>query len=189
MNFLGGMLFADAIQFGLYALEDFHRADLKREQASLADREEAARLRHETLERLGTRERFPAGMILTEGPGGRAVPRRVEVAVTESEFVLLDAEERRPEERITRPPGEDEDVVARIPRSEVTGVRLLDEHGEPVSNPPTEVEELDEPDRQYVVWVDRRASDGSGGHVFVFGAFSVADEAMRDFERSISRAV
>jgi hypothetical protein len=69
----------------------------------------------------------------------------------------------------------------------VTGVRLLDDHGEPVPYGPTEVQELDQPDRRYVVWLDRTAEDVAGGHIFVFRAWSVADEAKRDFERSLSR--
>lgn len=186
-RFLGGMFLADGIQFGLYLLQDLHRWDLKREQASMADREEAARLRNDTLRRLGTGELFSAGTALIESLSGAAEPRRVEVAVTESDFVLLDAEDRPPAQRIAHLPREGEEVVARIPRSEVTGVRLLDERGEPVSNPPTELQELEEPDRQYVVWVDRKTTEGSGGHIFVFSAWSVADEARRDFERSMPR--
>src|SRR5262245_16574586 len=187
-RFLGGALFVDLVQLGLYGLQDLHRYDLKREQASLADHEEAVRLRNETLRRLGTREVFPAGIVLTHGGDGRAEPRRVEVAVTDSEFVLLDVEERRPAERIAAPPGEDEVVVARIPRNEVTGVRLLDEKGDSVPYPPTEIQELDQPDRRYVVWVDRSAKEGQGGHIFVFRAWSVAEEAKRDFERSMSQS-
>lgn len=188
-RFLGGMFLADGIQWGLYALQDLHRTDLKLEQASVADREEAARLRNDTLRRLATGEVFSAGTALIESPSGGAEPRRVEIAVTTSELVLLDAEERPPVQRIAHLPREGEEVVARIPRSEVTGVRLLDEHGEPVSSPPTELQELDERDRQYVVWVDRKTTEGSGGHIFVFRAWSVANEARRDFERSIPRTV
>ena len=184
-RFLGGMLFADVVQLGLYGLQDLHRYELKREQASLANREEATRLRNETLRRLGSREVFPAGIVLTQAPDGRAEPRRVEVAVTDTDFVLLDADEHRPAERIVAPPQQAEGIVARIPRSEVTGVRLLDEEGDPIVYPPSEIQELDQPDRRYVVWVDRTAPDGSGGHIFVFRAWSVAYEAKRDFERSL----
>lgn len=186
-RFLGGLLFADIAQLGLYGLQDLHRYELGLERASIADEEEAARLRNETLARLGTRELFAAGIVLVQDAEGRAEPRRVEVAVTDSELILLDAEEHRPAERIVAPYREDEAVVAHIPRNEVTGVRLLDDQGEPVLNPPTELQELDQLDRRYVVWVDRTATEGAGGHIFVFRAWSVADEAKRDFERSMSR--
>jgi hypothetical protein len=175
----GVMLFAEVGQLDFYRLHDLHRNELARERASRVDREIATQLRNEILRRLGSLEVFPAGIALTRGPDGREVPRHVDVAVTASDFILLDADDLR---RAT--PHQTDGIVARIPRSDVTSVRLLDEDGDPVTYPPSEVQELDLPDRQYLVWVDRTAPDGSGGHVFAFRAWSVANEAKRDFERS-----
>jgi len=110
--------------------------------------------------------------VLLKDPDDYLETRRVEVAVTPTDFVLFEGEYE----------------ISRIPRSEVTGLRLLDEHGEPVSHPPTEVEEMDQRDRQYVVWLDRNATGGPGGHVFVFHAWSVAEEARRDFKRNLGGA-
>ena len=169
---VGGLLLADTFQFVLHILEDIDRENLATEGANIAERELATTRRDQTLRRLNAGEFFPAGHVLLQGPDGHPEPRRVEVAVTKTDFVLFD--------------GKNE--VTRIPRSEVTGLRLLDDHGERVSHPPTEVEEMDQPDRQYVVWLDRQAKGGSGGHVFVFHAWSVADEARRDFERNLRGA-
>jgi hypothetical protein len=169
---IGGLLWADTFQFVLYALQDIDRANLRTEGARIAERESVIARRDQTLRRLNAGEFFPAGHVLLEGPDGHPEPRRVEVAVTETDFVLFEGEKE----------------LTRIPRSEVTGFRLLDDHGERVSHPPTEVEEMDQPDRQYVVWLDRQAMGGSGGHVFVFHAWSVADEARRDFERNLQGA-
>ncbi|MGH2488582.1 MAG: hypothetical protein ACRDFR_03060 [Candidatus Limnocylindria bacterium] len=171
-RFVGGLFLAEAIQFGLHVLQDIDRAKLRTEGAHIAEREDATRRRDQALRRLNAGEFFPAGWVLLEGPDGRPEAQRVEAAVTETDFVLLDAEEE----------------ITRIPRSEVTGLRLLDEYGEPVSHPPTELQEMDQPDRLYVVWLDRRAMGGPGGHVFVFHAWSVADEARRDFERNLRGA-
>lgn len=105
--------------------------------------------------------------------------------MTDTDLVLLDAEGRRLKGQVERLASEGE-WVAKIPRAEVTGVRLLDEHGEPVSVPPTELEELEHPDRLYTVWVDRRTNGDTGSHVFVFHAWSTGDEARRDFERALA---
>jgi hypothetical protein len=51
--------------------------------------------------------------------------------------------------------------------------------------PPSEVQEMDIADRRYVVWVDRAADAGVGGHAFVFLAWSTAAEAERDFRRQL----
>jgi hypothetical protein len=170
---IGGLFYATGFQFLLYALQDIDRADLRKEGARIAEREAVIARRDQTLRRLNAGEFFPAGHVLVKDPDGYLPkPRRVEVAVTPTDFVLF----------------EGENEISRIPRSEVTGLRLLDEHGERVSHPPTEVEEMDQRDRQYVVWLDRNASGGPGGHVFVFHAWSVAEEARRDFERNLQRA-
>jgi hypothetical protein len=73
-------------------------------------------------------------------------------------------------------------------RVEVAGLRMVDEHGQPVAMLQSrDVLELDEPaPRRYVVSVDRRAGDGIASHAFVFRSLSVADEARRDFERNIA---
>ena len=168
-RFIGGLFYADAFQFVLYALQDIDRANLRKEGARFAEREAVITRRDQTLRRLNAGEFFSAGHVLLEGPDGYPEPRRVEVAVTPTDFVLFEGEKE----------------ISRIPRSEVTGLRLLDEHGERVSHSPTEVEEMDQRDRQYVVWLDRNATAGRGGHVFVFHAWSVAEEARRDFERNV----
>jgi hypothetical protein len=169
---IGGLFFASSFQFLLYALQDVDRESLRKEGAGFADREAVIARRDQALRRLNAGEFFPAGHVLLAGPESEPKPRRVEVAVTPTDFVLF----------------EGENEISRIPRSEVTGLRLLDEHGERVSHPPTEVEEMDQRDRQYVVWLDRNATAGRGGHVFVFHAWSVAEEARRDFERNLGAA-
>jgi hypothetical protein len=166
---IGGLFFASRFQFVLYFLQDVDRESLRKEGARFAEREAVIARRDQALRRLNAGEFFPAGHVLLAGPGGEPKPRRVEVAVTPTDFVLF----------------EGENEISRIPRSEVTGLHLLDEHGERVSHPPTEVEEMDQRDRQYVVWLDRNATAGRGGHVFVFHAWSVAEEARRDFERNL----
>jgi hypothetical protein len=169
---IGGLFLASGFQFVLYAFQDIDRANLTKEGARFAEREAVIARRDQTLRRLNAGEFFPAGHVLLAGPDGYPEPRRVEVAVTPTDFVLF----------------EGENEISRIPRSEVMGLRLLDEHGERVSQPPTEVEEMDQRDRQYVVWLDRNAPAGRGGHVFVFHAWSVAEEARRDFERNLGGA-
>jgi hypothetical protein len=169
---IGGLFFASGFQFVLYALQDIDRASLRKEGARFAEREAVIARRDQALRRINAGEFFPAGHVLLAGPEGEPKPRRVEVAVTPTDFVLF----------------EGENEISQIPRSEVSGLRLLDEHGERVSDPPTEVEEMDQRDRQYVVWLDRNATAGRGGHVFVFHAWSVAEEARRDFERNMGAA-
>jgi hypothetical protein len=155
-------------------MQDVDRAALRAEGARIAEAEELRRLRDDALRRLNGREVFSAGAALLTGPDGKPDPRPAVVVVTDDEFVLLDADPQAPEEEIVR-----------IPRSEVTGVRILDEHGEQVVMPPGEVQELDLVDRRYVVWVDREADGRTGGHAFVFFAYSVAAEAERDFRRQL----
>lgn len=94
--------------------------------------------------------------------------------MTDQDLVLVDA-------RAELVP---EDKIARIPRREVTGVRLLDQRGEPVQ-PLSEVEELDAPVQTYLVYVDRVVDGHASGHAFVFLSYSVAAEAERDFRRQI----
>ncbi len=169
-----GFMAADEVGLMLAGLQDLDRSDLRAEGAKIVEREELRRRRDETLRRLNGREVFPAGAALLTGPDGRPDPRPAVVVVTESELVILDADPRAPEEEIER-----------IPRGEIRGVRLLDEHGEPVTTPSSEVEELDAKDRRYAVWVDREVEGRKGGHAFAFFAWSMAAEAERDFRRSI----
>ena len=158
-------------------MQDVHRADLRREGATFVVREEQQRLRNDKLAELGALEVFHAGAALVTGADGRPDPRPVVGVVTADEIVLLDADVQ----------GAPEGEVGRIPRREITGIRLLDEHGEAVD--PTEVDEVAEMnaprDRRYVVWVDRKSGDRFGAHAFVFRALSVAAEAQRDLERAI----
>jgi hypothetical protein len=173
-NPLNGFFVADQLQFLSSLLQDIDRAELRLEGARIAQAEELRRLRDDMLRRLNAREVFPAGAALRTGPDGKPDPRPVVVAVTDAELVVLDADPQAPEEEI-----------ARIPRNELSGVRLLDEHGEVVPAPPSEVEEMDLADRRYVVWVDRAADGEAGGHAFVFLAWSMAAEAERDFRRQL----
>jgi hypothetical protein len=172
---LSGFFYADQIQLVFYVLQDVKRAELRAEGRRLEENEELRRLRDEKLRLLGAREVFPVGSALLTGPDGKPDPRPAIVVVTDAEFVVLDADPQAPEEEI-----------ARIPRREVTGARLLDEHGEPVTTAPNEVEEVDaRGERRYVVWLDRDVQGRAGGHAFVFLAWSVAAEAERDFRRQL----
>ena len=140
--------------------------------------EEARDLRNRKLREIGSLEVFPAGMaVLAETEAGPTL-REVVVAVTDDDFVLLDADVKR------EPEGE----FGRIVRAEVAGLRMVDEQGQQVAMLQSrDVLELDEPaSRRYVVSVDRRAGDGIASHAFVFRSLSVADEARRDFERNIT---
>ena len=140
--------------------------------------EEARDLRNRKLREIGSLEVFPAGMaVLAETEAGPTL-REVVVAVTDDDFVLLDADVKR------EPDGE----FGRIVRAEVAGLRMVDEQGQQVAMLQSrDVLELDEPtSRRYVVSVDRRAGDGIASHAFVFRSLSVADEARRDFERNIA---
>jgi hypothetical protein len=51
---------------------------------------------------------------------------------------------------------------------------------------PRDVLELDEPERSYIVAVDRREGEATVSQAFVFRSLSVADEARRDFEGNIT---
>ena len=140
--------------------------------------EEARDLRNRKLREIGSLEVFPAGMaVLAETEAGPTL-REVVVAVTDDDFVLLDADVKR------EPDGE----FGRIVRAEVAGLRMVDEQGQPVVMLQSrDTLELDEPSsRRYVVSVDRRAGDGIASHAFVFRSLSVADEARRDFARNIA---
>ncbi len=103
----------------------------------IAESEELRRLRDEKLRLLDGCEVFSAGAALLTERDGRPDPRPAIVVVTDADLVLLDADPLAPEEEI-----------ARIPRAQVTGIRLLDENGEKVTQPPSEVEELDVSDRR-----------------------------------------
>jgi hypothetical protein len=173
---IGRWAAADQVQMGLYILQDVHRAELRREGAAFTAREERRKLRHDLLAELGAQEVFPVGAALLSGADGRPDHRPAVAAVSPEELVLLDAD-------VVEGP---EVELGRIPRGAIAGVRLRDEHGEPV-----DVAELDEradlkADR-FVVWVDRAdpaSPTGSGAHGFVFFSGSVAAEAARDFERA-----
>jgi hypothetical protein len=169
-----GWLTPAFLGMGLAVLQDIHRADIEDERAKIVAREELRRIRDEALLRLDGREVFAAGAALITGPDGRPEPRQALVVVTEPELVVLSAAPRTPE-----------DEIERIPRGEVTGVRLLDEHGEPVTTPPSEVEEMDMVGRRFLVWLDREIEGRKGGHAFAFLAWSVAAEAERDFRRNL----
>jgi hypothetical protein len=156
-----------------YVLMDLDRAQLRTEGRAVAQTEELRTRRAEMLRRLGAREVFPAGAVLLMGSDGKPVPRPVEVVVTETELVLVSSHPETPD-----------DEVGRLLRREVTGVRLLDERGEP-ARALTEVEELDAATQRYVVWVERVIDGNPRGHAFVFLSYGVAAEAERDFRRQL----
>ena len=140
--------------------------------------QEARDLRNRKLREIGSLEVFPAGVaVLAETEAGPSL-REVVIAVTDDDFVILDADVKR------EPDGE----FGRIGRAEVAGLRMVDEQGQPVAMLQSrDVLEVDEPaSRRYVLSVDRRAGDGIASHAFVFRSLSVADEARRDFERNIA---
>jgi hypothetical protein len=152
--------------------------DLGASGHAIAATEEARNPRVRKLSRIGSLEVFPAGIaVLPETEAGPTL-RQVVVAVTNDDFVLLDADvERDPE-------GE----FGRIGRGEIAGLRMVDERGQPGAMLQSrDVLELDEPaSRRYVGSVDRRAGDGIASHASVFRSLSVSDEARREFERNIA---
>jgi hypothetical protein len=76
---------------------------------------EARMQRAQTLRSLGAGEVFPAGAAILMNAQGELHPRAAIVVVTKDDLVLLDAD-----------PEVDDDVLGRIPRSEIIDVRLLD---------------------------------------------------------------
>jgi hypothetical protein len=162
---------------GLWQVRD-HSDDFPGEGHAMSATEEARDLRNRKLREIGSLEVFPAGIaVIAETEAGPSL-REVVVAVTDDDFVILDADVKR------EPDGE----FGRIGRAEVAGLRMVDEQGQPVAMLQSrDTLELDEPaSRRYVVSVDRRAGDGIASHAFVFRSLSVADEARRDFERNIA---
>jgi hypothetical protein len=170
----GLLLLTGVANFYAYMFQDIMRARVAAEGRAIAAVAELRTRRAETLSRLGAGEVFPAGSVVLKGADDRPEPRAAIVVVTKDELVLLDASPEAPA-----------DEFGRIPRSEMTGVRLLDETGAPAT-PMSEVEELDAPRRPYVVWVDRTADEGERGHAFVFPSYTVAAEAERDFRRQLT---
>lgn len=168
------LFFANQLQLDAYFEMDRDLGHLRIEAGEIADSDELRMRRAEKLQRLAAREVFAAGAALMAGPEDKPFPRPVVVAVTDDDLVLLDA-------RVEVVP---EDEIGRIPRREITGVRLLDQRGEPVQ-PLSEVEELDANVQPYLVYVDREIEGQASGHVFVFLSYSVAAEAERDFRRQL----
>ena len=120
--------------------------------------EEARDLRNGKLREIGSLEVFPAGIaVLPETESGPTL-LEVVVAVTDDDFVLLDADVKREPDR----------EFGRIGRAEVAGLRMVDEQGQPVAMLQSrDILELDEPaSRRYVVSVDRRAGDRIASHAF-----------------------
>ena len=129
------------------------------------------------LRSIGSFEVFPAGVVISHQPGSGPSSREVVVAVTETDFVVLDADIQRD------PDGE----IGMISRNGVSAVRLVDENGQPTAMTRSrDLLELDDPpSRRYVVSVDRQDGDRTTSHAFVFRSLSVADEAKRDFDRNV----
>jgi hypothetical protein len=173
----------DGLEQLLYLIDDLwpvrdHSEDLPGEGRAMSPTEEARDLRNRKLRQIGSLEVFPAGMAVLEETEAGPTLREVVVAVTDDDFVLLDADVKR------EPAGE----LGRIGRAGTAGLRMVDEQGQPVAMLQSrDILELDEPaSRRYVVSVDRRAGDGIASHAFVFRSLSVADEARRDFARNIT---
>jgi hypothetical protein len=156
-------------------VQDVARYDVRDIQASIVEREEQQRVRDELLGSLGAVRTFSVGAAIVAGPDGQPDPRLATAVVTADELVLMEA-------HVAIAPDE---IIGRIPLAEITGIRLLDEFGDPVAaNDVDPVLELDAPLRRFVVWLERRAEDGSKtSNAFVFLAGSVAREAMHHFER------
>ena len=169
----GALFTADLVQFLPYILLDIRRWQLRAEGKAIVEDDRLRARRAEKLRQLQPGEVFPAGSVLLTGPDGRPDPRPAVVAVTEADLVLLSSDVEAPEEE-----------MARIPRGEITGVRLLDERGEPATAV-SEVDELDAPPQRYLVWVDREIDGQSQGNAFVFLSYTVAAEAERDIRRQI----
>jgi hypothetical protein len=148
------------------------------DQRSMVRIEEAKEARIRKLTSIGSGEVFPAGFVIMQAPGGRhRIRYDVIVAVTEHDFVVLNADVQHD------PDGE----IGRIRRADVTGVRMLDEAGNPISmTQARDVLELDEPEHSYVVALDGRVEEAEA-NAFVFRSLSVADEARRDFERNLAK--
>jgi hypothetical protein len=168
---------ADLVQFLPYILLDIRRWQLKAEGRAIVEDDRLRARRAEKLRQLHSGEVFSAGSALLTGPDGRPDPYPVVVAATHAELVLLSS-------ILDLTPEAPEEEIARIPRGEITGVRLLDERGDPAT-PLSEVEELDAPPQRYLVWVDREIEGRSQGNAFVFLSYSVAAEAERDVRRQI----
>jgi hypothetical protein len=149
------------------------------EQRSMERIEEAEDGRNRKLASIGTREVFPAGIVILQDERGHRTKRNVIVAVTSDDLVVLNAEVRRD------PEGE----IGRIRKADVVGVRMVDEAGNRIAMTQSrDVLELDEPERSYIVAVDRREGDATVSQAFVFRSLSVADEARRDFERNLAKS-
>jgi hypothetical protein len=148
------------------------------EQRKMVRIEEAEDARNRKLASIGSGEVFPAGIVILQDERGHRTKHNVVVAVTKDDLVVLNAEVRRD------PEGE----IGRIRRADVIGVRMVDEAGNPIAMTQSrDVLELDEPERSYIVTVDRREGDATVSQAFVFRSLSVADEARRDFERNLAK--
>lgn len=150
------------------------------DQQSIVRIEEANEARIRKLTSIGSGEVFPAGFVIMQAPGGTyRIRYDVIVAVTKDDFVVLNVDVQHD------PDGE----IGRIRKADVTGVRMLDEAGNPISmTQARDVLELDEPEHSYVVALDQRVEEADA-HAFVFRSLSVADEARRDFERNLAKTV
>ena len=149
------------------------------EQQKMRRREDAREARNRKLTSIGSGEVFPAGeVILQENGSSHRIKKSVVVAVTNDDLVVLNADVMRD------PDGE----IGRIRKADVTGVRMVDEAGTPIAMTLSrDVVELSEPDHLYLVAIDRRAGESAASDAFTFHSLSVADEARRDFERTLAR--
>lgn len=173
----GALFTADIGHLLALVVIDIRRWQIGREGKAIVEDDRLRGRRAEKLRELHAGEVFAAGSALLTGPDGRPDPYPVVVAVTDVDLVLLssklDLSQEAPEQEI-----------ARIARAEITGVRLLDERGEP-AKALSEVEELGAPPQRYIVWIDRELEGRPQGNAFVFLSYGVAAEAERDVLRQI----
>jgi len=148
------------------------------EQRKMLRIEEANEARNRKLTAIESGELFPAGFVILQEQGSsHRIRHNVIVAVTKDAFVVLNADVQRD------PDGE----IGRIHKADVVGVRMVDESGNRIAmTQQRDLLELDEPERSYIVAVDRREGEATVSQAFVFRSLSAADEARRDFARNIA---
>jgi hypothetical protein len=165
-NVVGRLLIRSAMAkfYGLALIDLFskpERWDIETDEATF----EAMQRRSHKLAEIGSRRLVPMGLAaVSDGAGGSAL-RASLLAVTADDLVLLDA-------NVT---GDPDGELARIPRSDITGVRIVDEQGDPLAAaPPSVSEELDQPpDRRFALVLDSKG----GYSLFAFRSLARAIEA------------
>lgn len=159
------LVWTDVVQFVGLVLIDLlskqERWDIEADEATF----EAKQRRGEKLVEIGSERLIPIGLAAVSDGAGGSTLRASLLAVTTDDLVLLDA-------NVTGGPDRE---LARIPRSDITGVRIVDEHGDPVdAAPPSVSDEIAQPsDRRYALVLD----SSNGFSLFAFRSLSRAIEA------------